>query len=215
MPESENKINRILEIAHHPLWPELPLRHEPELMDAYCEWACEEFASRVDLLKNESLLSLLHVRNGVHFDCMNRVRADLNGLIVEAGGIGPRRFSEVIARSMNEMLELKQSQILCKQRPAEESTHPPRTPKRAKNSTYSKIDECLKEIEKSKPRRHADVFAALDGRLPVPDCEPFRSAKGWSAGYRTRPDRARAWLSGRWSRLNLPPFRPGPKKLFE
>jgi hypothetical protein len=211
MPESENKITRILEIAHrdHPLWPELPVCYEQEFINAQCERAVEELASRAKLLTDKSPQSLLHIRNEVYNDCMDRVRRDVNGLIVEAREIG--FLSQVIARQMTQMLDLKQVEILYSWCSAEESTDPPR-PKRAKNSTYSKIDECLKEIEKSKPRSHAEVFAALDGRVPVPDCEPFRSAKGWRHGYRAQPDRARAWLSRRWARLNLPPFRPGPKK---
>jgi hypothetical protein len=113
---------------------------------------------------------------------------------------------------MSQTLDIKQFAIFHNRPPAQESAHPPRRRKRAQNPTYGEIDKCLKEIAKSQPRSHEEVFKALDGRVPVPDCKPFRSAKGWWAGYDKRTDRARAWLSMRWGRLHLPPFRPGPKK---
>src|ERR1035438_9700454 len=40
-------------------------------------------------------------------------------------------------------------------------------------------------------------------RVRWPNAEPFRSARGWSAGFRKDPARAHAWLSKRWNILNL------------
>ena len=77
-------------------------------------------------------------------------------------------------------------------------------------SRYAAIDAKLKDISESKPRSHQDVFRRLDGER-VANAEPFRSARGWFAGFKKDPEAARAWLSKRWSLLGLPSFPRGPK----
>jgi hypothetical protein len=211
--EPEDKIIRILKTARsNPYFPELSLRDEPELIEAYCEWAIKEYACRSALLQSESLVSLVQIRKAVHLDCTNKMSADVSGLIVEGiGTFGPRRLSEVIARAMNEVLELKQLLILHNHRRAEESIRPSRRVKRIQTSIYPNIDKLLKDIEVSKPQSQREVFKLLDARALPSDGRPFQGVKGWLAWYEKYPGRARPWLSKRWGRLGLTGFRRGPK----
>src|SRR5579871_3248140 len=57
------------------------------------------------------------------------------------------------------------------------------------------IDQQLREIAKVRQKSHREVFEMLEGRAPLPDCEPFRSAGGWWKGFRKQSARARSWLS--------------------
>ena len=81
-----------------------------------------------------------------------------------------------------------------------------------RNARYEAIDQVLRDIAKSQPKGHEEVFQALDGRCRVPNADPFRGAGGWHAGFRKNRVAAQAWLSKAWSRLNLPAFSRGPKK---
>jgi len=74
------------------------------------------------------------------------------------------------------------------------------------------MDRTLQEIAGVRPKNHRAVFEMLEGRVP-PFAEPFRSAGGWVKGFRNHRARAHSWLSKAWHRLNLSPFRPGPKML--
>jgi hypothetical protein len=76
---------------------------------------------------------------------------------------------------------------------------------------YAAIDNKLKEIALSLPGSHEDVFRLLDGRVAHAQAEPFKTARGWHAGFKKDPTRARVWLSKSWSRLGLPAFSRGPK----
>jgi hypothetical protein len=80
-----------------------------------------------------------------------------------------------------------------------------------RSARYPEIVRTLQEIALSNPKDHREVFRALDGRVSVPDAQPFLSAKGWVAGFKANPKTARAWLSRAWSRQHLPAFRRGPK----
>ena len=80
-----------------------------------------------------------------------------------------------------------------------------------RNAKYEGIDEALREIAKSRPKAHEEVFQALEGRSKLPNAEPFKTAGGWHAGFKKDAVAARAWLSKAWSRLNLPAFLRGPK----
>lgn len=81
-----------------------------------------------------------------------------------------------------------------------------------RNPRYKQIDAALREISQSRPRTQEEVFQSLDGRrIPVPPAEPFLSGRGWMAGFARNGAAARAWLSKRWSELNLLPFQRGPK----
>jgi hypothetical protein len=80
-----------------------------------------------------------------------------------------------------------------------------------RNPKYSAIDKALQEIADSKPKSHQEVFHALDNRVDVPHAEPFVSARGWHVGFKKDANAARAWLSKRWTHLNLTPFLRGPK----
>ena len=211
--EPEERIIRILKTSRsNPYFPELSLRDEAELNEAYCELAIKEYTSRVALRKNESLVSLVQTRKAVLVDCAKKVRDDVSGLIVEGSGtFGPRSLSEAIARFMNEVLELKQWQILHNRPRAEESIRPSRRVKRVQNSSYQKIDQLLKDIAASKPQTHRQVFELLDARALPSDGRPFQGVKSWLAWYEKHPSRARSWLSKRWRSLDLPGFRRGPK----
>jgi hypothetical protein len=81
-----------------------------------------------------------------------------------------------------------------------------------RNKTYETIDSELREIAKSVPKSHEEVFSALEGRAKPPDAEPFKSAGGWLKGFKKDAPAARSWLSRNWARLGLPPFPRGPKK---
>jgi hypothetical protein len=80
-----------------------------------------------------------------------------------------------------------------------------------RSSRYEAIDRELRTIAAAKPKSHREVFEQLDGRIRLPNAEPFVSARGWNAGFRKDPAGARAWLSKRWSALRLPAFPRGPK----
>jgi hypothetical protein len=81
------------------------------------------------------------------------------------------------------------------------------------NQGYTKIDGALKGIAEARPATQDEVFQVLDERRVVtPPAEPFRTARGWMAGFQRNEAAARAWLSKRWSLLNLPAFPRGPKK---
>jgi hypothetical protein len=70
----------------------------------------------------------------------------------------------------------------------------------------------LRQIADAHPRSHEEVFQQLeDRRARLPDARPFSAARGWMAGFRKDPTRARSWLSKRWSALGLSPFPRGPK----
>jgi hypothetical protein len=81
-----------------------------------------------------------------------------------------------------------------------------------RNKKYNRIDHALKEIAGSRPRTQEEVFNSLDDRhVVIPLAEPFVTAKGWMAGFSLNSAAARAWLSKRWTELNLPPLPRGPK----
>jgi hypothetical protein len=78
---------------------------------------------------------------------------------------------------------------------------------------YQVIDEFLREVAKSCPATQREIFQLLDNRkVSLPPCEPFMSAKGWMKGFDQNEGLARAWLSKRWPRLDLPPLPRGPKQ---
>ena len=77
---------------------------------------------------------------------------------------------------------------------------------------YSTIDKMLISISDAMPKNHDQVFRFLEERrVRIPHAEPFERCGGWSAGFRSDPQAARAWLSKRWSLLRLPGFQRGPK----
>jgi hypothetical protein len=81
------------------------------------------------------------------------------------------------------------------------------------NQRYTKIDGSLKEIAEARPTTQEEVFQMLDERRVVtPPAEPFRTARGWAAGFERNEPVARAWLSKRWALLGLPTLPRGPKK---
>jgi hypothetical protein len=85
-----------------------------------------------------------------------------------------------------------------------------------RNPSYKQIDAALRGVSESRPRTQEEVFQSLDGRhVPLPPAEPFHSARGWMAGFRRDRSVARAWLSKRWSELNLSPLPRGPKSQRE
>jgi hypothetical protein len=87
-----------------------------------------------------------------------------------------------------------------------------RVPKVAGRSPrYIAIDDTLRDIAQMTPGSHGDVFQNLEGRVKIPNAEPFQAAGGWVKGFHASPRAARAWLSKAWSRLKLPPFPRGPK----
>jgi hypothetical protein len=80
-----------------------------------------------------------------------------------------------------------------------------------RNPKDEKIDRILQQIAESSPKNHKEAFDGLDGRAPIANAKPFKTAGDWLAGFEANPRLARAWLSKRWARLNLPAFRRGPK----
>jgi hypothetical protein len=76
---------------------------------------------------------------------------------------------------------------------------------------YEAIDKELIAISAALPKSHEEVFRSLEGRIKIPNAEPFKSAGGWVSGFQQNPSKARSWLSKVWSRLNLAPFPRGPK----
>lgn len=97
--------------------------------------------------------------------------------------------------------------------PGTGSRHGTRAGKRLPSrSRYSTIDKMLISISEAKPKKHEEVFRFLDERhVRIPQAEPFESSGGWRAGLRSDPQAAHAWLSKRWSLLELPGFPRGPK----
>ena len=92
---------------------------------------------------------------------------------------------------------------------------PPSRPERRtakRNPGAEAIDKALREIAKTCPKSHEEVFRAMNGRFPVPLASPFLTTGGWLSGFNRDPVPARAWLSRNWHRLQLPAFRRGPKK---
>jgi hypothetical protein len=82
----------------------------------------------------------------------------------------------------------------------------------SRNAKYEEIDDALRSISEACPESHEEVFDFLEERdIPLPNREPFKTAKGWVKGFKQDPQRARVWLSQMWKRLGLPPFAPGPK----
>ena len=80
---------------------------------------------------------------------------------------------------------------------------------------YTLIDKALEQIAESRPTTQEEIFRSLEGRVAAPLAEPFKSARGWVAGFRLDPVAARSWLSKRWAVLNLPPLPRGPKSRKE
>jgi hypothetical protein len=81
-----------------------------------------------------------------------------------------------------------------------------------RSKTLKTIDEKLEKIADIHPQTQEEVFEALNGRVIFPQAEPFKTARGWLAGFRDDEAMARAWLSKRWGELNLAPLPRGPKK---
>ncbi len=78
---------------------------------------------------------------------------------------------------------------------------------------YKTIDQALTAIAEARPKTHAEVFRALDGRrVALPSAAPFATAHGWLAGFQKDPQRAHSWLSKTWSGLNLSAFPRGPNR---
>jgi hypothetical protein len=70
----------------------------------------------------------------------------------------------------------------------------------------------LCEISKSRPQRQYEIVDQLESRkIVLCRAEPFRSGKGWMAGFQRDPRGAGAWLSRQWGRLGLPGLPRGPK----
>jgi hypothetical protein len=86
-----------------------------------------------------------------------------------------------------------------------------RRPPVQQSEKYAAIDKALKSVAESLPKTQEEVFKALDGRVAHAEAEPFKTARGWHAGFKKDSPRARSWLSKSWSRLGLPPFSRGPK----
>ena len=86
-----------------------------------------------------------------------------------------------------------------------------RVPKATGSPRYQRIDDALRDIAQMTPRSHDDVFQNLDGRVKIPNAQPFQAAGGWVKGFYADPRAARSWLSKAWSRLKLPAFPRGPK----
>ena len=96
--------------------------------------------------------------------------------------------------------------------PASVSRSSPARKREKPTGRYSAIDKMLTAISDAKPKNHDKVFRLLEERrVRIPHAEPFESCGGWRAGFRSDPQAARAWLSKRWSLLELPGFARGPK----
>ena len=77
---------------------------------------------------------------------------------------------------------------------------------------YKAIDEALVGIAESKPSDHQEVFRLLDSRgITRPQLDWLQES--WVAGFLNYPERARPWLSKRWTKNGLPPFSQGPKSV--
>jgi hypothetical protein len=148
---------------------------------------------------------------------------NLRGTELDGDLVAYRRVDEEVARIA--VAKLKRSQLTLNQkailpdeprppgtRPATPTIPVAPTRKPSKRSKgYEAIDNKLKEIAKSVPKDHEEVFKALDGRVNSPNCKPFSIAGGWMAGFKKNPHAARSWLSKAWSKLGLPAFQRGPK----
>jgi len=97
---------------------------------------------------------------------------------------------------------------------AESSKRPTtKKPGRRRNPKNQAIDAALLKVEDARPKSHEELCQMLDREgAPIPDAEPFKSARGWLKGYHKHPANARSFLSPRRARLGLRPFVPGPKK---
>jgi hypothetical protein len=82
---------------------------------------------------------------------------------------------------------------------------------RKRNKIYEAIDAALREIAKSQPKSHEEVFCFLDGRVKPPAAKPFKALGGFLKGFTKDHRSAHSWLSKRWGSLGLPAFTPGPK----
>jgi hypothetical protein len=82
-----------------------------------------------------------------------------------------------------------------------------------RNERYERIDKALRDCAASRPRSHEEVFQLLDSRkVTIPNRSPFKAAGGWFKGFQQDRHSASVWLSQAWGKLNLPAFRPGPRK---
>jgi hypothetical protein len=99
--------------------------------------------------------------------------------------------------------------------------HEPQGPKESRNAKnplrrnvkYQRIDTALVKISAARPKNHEEVFRILEDRkVAIPNRRPFQAAGGWLKGFQQNRHLASVWLSQTWGRLNLPAFRPGPKK---
>jgi len=86
-------------------------------------------------------------------------------------------------------------------------------PGRRRTPKNEAIDAKLLEVEDARPKSYEELCRLLDREgAPIPDAEPFKSARGWLKGFYKNPAKARSWLSDRRRKLRLRPFAPGPKK---
>ncbi|HEX3818806.1 MAG TPA: hypothetical protein VHW45_00655 [Candidatus Sulfotelmatobacter sp.] len=84
-----------------------------------------------------------------------------------------------------------------------------------RSAKYGAIDLALEKFAEALPQSHEEVFRHLEERgKRHPSAEPFGTARGWMAGFKKDPARARVWLSKRWALLRLPPFAAGPKSNY-
>jgi hypothetical protein len=138
----------------------------------------------------------------------------LNVLIKgEAGNLRRKSGKETPdSDKLTETLWKKKAQFTQERQPLSGTASSARARKPVRrNPKYQAIDEELRKIAEMRPGNHEEVFRALDGRVPPPNAEPFKTHGGWLIGFRHDGTRARAWLSKAWSRLNLPAFCRGPK----
>lgn len=92
------------------------------------------------------------------------------------------------------------------------SVHQKAQKPKKRDPKYAALDALLRQIAAAHPQSHEEVFRSLEGRIDIPNAQPFVGARGWLAGFKRNKADARAWLSRAWSRLNLPPFPRGPKR---
>jgi len=120
---------------------------------------------------------------------------------------GPRAIAPIASHNLAHIDKLREEQGAVWKAPSAGLRRKPvrRSPR------YEAIDSTLRRIAESRPTSHEAVFRALDGRIPIPNAEPFGSAGGWLIGFRRNKTAARTWLSKAWSRLSLLAFPRGPK----
>lgn len=110
----------------------------------------------------------------------------------------------------------KYEQVASKLAELEGWVRPAPDPSRARrrgahDTIYAPFDKALREIAKTNPTSHHEVFKLLTERR-IPQTILGRASTDWMDWFRQRPRNARSWLSKRWAKNELPPFPRGRKQ---